>query len=124
MRAQPSSVCGFSCLFGMRLLLLIGCLLFLLPQAARADIWGYVDEQGVAHFSAERVDARYEIFFRGGESFDTSHGVPLAGDTPQPAMLPNAASRLIAIFEISPNYKQVKHHLRLLAVRAGGLSRV
>lgn len=113
MRALPSRVSGFSCLWGMRLLLLIGFLLSFLPQAAHADVWAYIDEKGVAHFSAERVDERYEIFFRGGESFDTSHGVPLAGDTPQPAMPPNAASRLMAFFEISPNYKQVKHHLRV-----------
>ena len=41
---------------------------------ARADVWGYVDEAGVAHFSAERLDERYQLFFRSGETFDTSRG--------------------------------------------------
>ena len=49
------------------------CALWL--PAAHAEIWGYVDAQGMAHFAAERLDARYELFFRGGESFDTDgHG--------------------------------------------------
>ncbi|HEX7889484.1 MAG TPA: lytic transglycosylase domain-containing protein [Ramlibacter sp.] len=76
---------------------------------ARAEVWGYVDERGVAHFSAEKVDERYELFFRGGESFDTGQGVA----TPRSVAVPSAStSKLIAFFEISPSYKQVKHHLR------------
>lgn len=76
---------------------------------ARAEVWGYVDEHGVAHFAAERLDARYELYFRGGESFDTAAGV----GTPRPVHVPSsAASKLIAFFEISPAYKQVQHHLR------------
>jgi hypothetical protein len=94
----------------------LGFLLSFLQQAAYADIWGYLDEKGVAHFAAERVDERYEIFFRGGESFDTSRAVTAAGATPQPAlapgMLPATASRVMAFFEVSPSYKVVKHHLR------------
>ena len=42
---------------------------------ARADIYGYVDERGVAHFAAEKLDQRYELFFRGGQSFDTGSGL-------------------------------------------------
>ena len=30
---------------------------------AKADVWGYVDAKGVAHFSADRLDERYELFF-------------------------------------------------------------
>ncbi|MDB5966465.1 MAG: Lytic transglycosylase, catalytic, partial [Polaromonas sp.] len=51
------------------------------------------------------------LFFRGGESFDTATGVPSAA-TPRPVGVPTAPARLIAFFEISPFYKQVKHHLR------------
>ena len=47
-------------------------LLLAVPAQARAEVWGYVDAQGVAHFSTEKVDERYELFFRGDESFDTS----------------------------------------------------
>lgn len=76
---------------------------------ARAEVWGYVDERGVAHFSAEKLDERYELFFRGGESFDTRQGV----GTPRAVAVPsNSATKLIAYFDISPSYKRVKHHLR------------
>jgi soluble lytic murein transglycosylase-like protein len=76
---------------------------------ACAEVWGYVDEKGVAHFAAEKADERYELFFRGGESFDTEAGAA----TPRAVAVPSAsAAKLIAFFEISPSYKQVKHHLR------------
>jgi soluble lytic murein transglycosylase-like protein len=80
-----------------------------LVSPARAEVWGYVDDKGVAHFAAEKLDERYELFFRGGESFDTSSGIA----TPRAVAVPSgAASKLIAFFEISPRYKQVQHHLR------------
>jgi soluble lytic murein transglycosylase-like protein len=80
-----------------------------LVSPAPAEVWGYVDDKGVAHFAAEKVDERYELFFRGGESFDTTGGIA----TPRQVSVPSgAASKLIAFFEISPRYKQVQHHLR------------
>jgi hypothetical protein len=79
--------------------------------AARAEVWGYVDAGGVAHFAAEKVDERYELFFRGGESFDTAEGLP--DRTPRQVTVPtSSSSRLLAFFDVSPGYKQVKHHLR------------
>lgn len=76
---------------------------------AHAAIWGYVDDHGVAHFAAEQLDERYQLFFRGGESFDTRDGV----QTPRAVGVPTAStSKLLAFFDISPGYKQVKHHLR------------
>ena len=41
-----------------------------------ADVWGYIDAKGVAHFAAERVDERYELFFKGGDSFSTDKSAP------------------------------------------------
>ena len=80
-----------------------------LASPARAEVWGYVDGQGTAHFAAEKVDARYQLYFRGGESFDTSHGLR----TPRAVAVPSAdASKLIAFFEISPVFKQVQRELR------------
>ena len=76
---------------------------------AHAEVWGYVDGKGIAHFAADKVDERYELFFRGGESFDTSRGL---GPTARAVTVPTAAPKLIAFFEISPSYKLVKHHLR------------
>jgi soluble lytic murein transglycosylase-like protein len=77
--------------------------------SARAEIWGYVDDKGVAHFAAEKADERYQLFFRGGESFDTSEGV----QAPQAAPAPSASGRkLLAFFDISPGYQQVRQHLK------------
>ncbi len=88
---------------------LAGALLSLaLASAAHAEVWGFVDDKGVAHFAAEQVDDRYELFFRGGESFDTAHGL----GTPRAVNVPTAPPKLIAFFEISPSYLQIKHHLR------------
>jgi len=76
---------------------------------ARAEVWGYVDEKGVAHFASEKLDERYELFFRGGENFDTQEGVA----TPRAVAVPSrSTSKLLAYFEISPSYRSVKHHLR------------
>lgn len=79
-----------------------------LTAPAQAEVWGYVDAKGVAHFSTEKLDERYELFFRGGESFDTAR----AGKAPRPVAVPTAPAKLIAFFDVSPSYKQVKHHLR------------
>ena len=92
---------------------LMGFLLLFLQQTAFADVWGYIDERGLAHFANERLDDRYEIFYRGGESFDTSKTPKsLATDTPRPVTVPTVPAKLLAFFDVSPNYKVVKHHLR------------
>ena len=106
----------FSSIFGLWPALAIGLLLLFSQQRASAEIWAFVDEQGVAHFAAERVDPRYEIFARDGQSFDTGGGLKAGSDNSEtklmPAMLPGTASKVMAFFEVSPRYKVVKHHLR------------
>ena len=34
---------------------------------SQADIYGYIDDQGVSHFAAEKVDARYQLLARGNQ---------------------------------------------------------
>lgn len=101
-------------------------LLMAAPLAARADLWAWIDERGTAHFAAEKLDERYELFSRGG-TLDT------VGDSPAPAATgrgtalpgqpalstfaalpePSAATpRLVAYVENSPTYRQVQLHLR------------
>ena len=82
---------------------------------AHADVYGYVDEKGVAHFAAEKTDERYQLFYRSGESFDTSRGVATA----RPVAVPTAQPRLLAFFQISPGYKQVRHHIKEAASTHG-----
>jgi soluble lytic murein transglycosylase-like protein len=81
---------------------LLALLTLLWQGAARADVWAYVNEKGVAHFAAERVDERYELYF--------SDQAPQ--DNTRARAVPMAPSRLHAFFEISPDYKAVKHLLR------------
>ena len=60
----------------------------LAPIAQAANIYGYVDEKGVAHFASEPLDARYQLFFKAGQSFDTSAGLP---SYPPPLAPPSTA---------------------------------
>jgi hypothetical protein len=104
---------------GLKSAVLALLVLCLFPLAARADIWGFVDSKGVAHFASERLDERYELFFRGDERFDTSRGVSPVAHTPRAVAVPTAPPKLLAFFEVSPSYKQVKHHLREASNRHG-----
>jgi soluble lytic murein transglycosylase-like protein len=83
-----------------------------LVSAAHADVWGYIDAKGVAHFATERLDDRYELFYRGGQSFDTAVDDSPVPEMPRPVAVPTARPKLLAFFEISPNFKVVKHHMR------------
>jgi Transglycosylase SLT domain/Domain of unknown function (DUF4124) len=95
--------------------------------AAHADVWGYVDAKGVAHFSAEKIDDRYELYYKGGQSFNTQEGLPAtlpaasanatvqahSSSTPQRGTVTSKITpKLLMFFEVSPNFKAVKHHLR------------
>ncbi len=92
--------------------------LFALP--AVADVWGFIDAKGVAHFSTDKLDERYELFFKGGESFSTEKSDKFGavqgkvGGTTYavPAGSAHAPTKLLAYFDISPNYKAVKHLLK------------
>ena len=46
--------------------------LLMLAATAHADIYGYVDKEGNAHFAAEKLDARYRLFMRGNQSFEAA----------------------------------------------------
>ncbi|WP_454763374.1 lytic transglycosylase domain-containing protein [Cupriavidus campinensis] len=54
--------------------------------AAHAELYGYIDEDGVAHFADEKVDERYKLFMKDGGKLDTLAmprvaGVRMAGRT-------------------------------------------
>lgn len=102
---------------GRLLPLLLAFLLSMTQQLAHAaDIFGYIDERGVAHFAPEKLDERYQLFFRGGESFDTANGVsPLGRGARNPGRdgkVRPASQALLALFEASPSYRTAKAALR------------
>ncbi len=43
---------------------LLGLIGLFVQPLAHADVWGFVDEKGVTHFSASQVDGRYTLFLR------------------------------------------------------------
>jgi hypothetical protein len=95
--------------------LLLALLLCMQQGLARAaDIYGYIDSKGVAHFAAEKVDERYQLFVHGGQSFDTAQGIPRLGRGvgKLDGKVPPASQTLLALFEASPNYKTAKAALR------------
>jgi Transglycosylase SLT domain len=112
--------------FRLKSAYLLPVMLFISQQYAHADVWGFIDAKGVAHFAAERVDERYELFFKGGESFDTEKGVASKRSGESAAASPGAVTKspantsanslantkILAYFDVSPNYKAVRHHLR------------
>lgn len=82
--------------------------------AQAADIYGYIDGGGTAHFAAEKLDERYRIFFRGGQSFDTANGVgmPLrSGVVGGDGKVSHASQTLLRLFEASPSFKTAKSAL-------------
>lgn len=102
--------------FGRLRLLAVPFVLLIAQHSAHADLWAYVDPRGVTHFAAEQTDARYELFFRGTQ-FDSTRDAPASDQ--RPAGGQPGAARLLAFFDISPDYKRVRHHLRASASRQG-----
>lgn len=110
LRFFPFPKCGLASCRALLLPALLMALAALHVTPARADIWGYVDGQGIAHYSALQLDERYELFFRGGESFNAGSA---SGSTARRGKaVAGAPSKLLAYFDVSPNYKAVKHLLR------------
>ena len=91
------------------LALVLALLLGAAAAPARADVWGYIDDKGVAHFASEQLDERYEIFFRNAAG---TQGLLPSTPTPRPVAVPAMAPKLLAFFEMSPSYKAVKYHMR------------
>ena len=91
---------------------LLLCLLFCLGMPARADVWAFVDEKGVPHFASERLDDRYELFFRNAETFDTSQDASEPVPAHGPMQVPSTPTKLMEFFQISPTFKLVRQHLR------------
>ncbi len=91
---------------------------------ALADVWGYVDAQGIAHFAPEKLDERYQLFFKTGESFSAGGGVAAPTSPPPKASVQDAdgaraQAKLLAFFDVSPGYKAVKHLIKDASVLHG-----
>ena len=115
-----------------RVAALMGTALLMALHAAPAcaDIWGYVDGEGMPHFAPSRLDERYELFLR-----DTvepyrlmniprraQQGAELSStDSPDAAAsrLGGLSPRMVTFFERSQTYKAVSPLLREASTRHG-----
>ncbi|MBM3362994.1 MAG: lytic transglycosylase domain-containing protein [Betaproteobacteria bacterium] len=107
------------------------CILALLAATTvRAEVWAFVDADGVPRFAGHQVDARYQLFFKGNAAevlaqplaspWRAAGPAPPAADgrvnTSRPtdsvvsavaALTPSVRPRLLGMLERSPSYKRV-----------------
>ena len=62
---------------------IVACLI--LPVHAHADVYGYLDAQGMAHFSTIKLDQRYRLFLRGGDQPFEAADLGIPGKLSKPA---------------------------------------
>jgi soluble lytic murein transglycosylase len=70
------------------------------PVAAGADIYRYVDPDGVVHFSNAPPDGKYEVYLR--EAPKVRPALPLAGSPPMDEWMTNYADRYARAHNLSP----------------------
>ena len=107
---------------GLKPLCFLVLLLLFLNQSARADIWAFVDERGVAHVASEQIDPRYQLFSRGQE-MAASVAAPMPERVlqaqPLPALSGEPSGQVLgvsAFFERTPAYRQVQQQVREAAL--------
>ncbi|MDH4182418.1 MAG: lytic transglycosylase domain-containing protein [Betaproteobacteria bacterium] len=95
------------------LLAALACALACAP-AARADLWGYIDADGKAHFATERLDERYQLFYKGPTNLDAPPPAPVV---PPPA-LPPLEGTAATIFARVTNHPNVQRFAALIETEA------
>lgn len=82
---------------------------------AHADVWVRMDDAGVGHFSSERLDDRYVLYYKApvAKSMDGSG----AGNTAnaavtRPPALKEFSPKLAEFFETSPRYRKIQPLLK------------
>jgi hypothetical protein len=99
-----------------RALLSLLCLaVWAMAGSASAEIWGYIDDKGVGHFSATKVDDRYELFSKE----TTVRPEPVEGQptdfdklSPNGIAVSTLSPKLAKFFESSTTLKNVRPHLQ------------
>ncbi len=102
----------------------VALLLIAVSSASRADIYGYVDAQGVSHFSAEKLDANYKLWSKstlgsvGLEPADRQNG-------PQPARFtqhPNLKKYEPLLQQASRDFSVELHLLKAVMAAESGFN--
>jgi hypothetical protein len=80
----------------------------------QADVWGYIDQSGVVHLSNERIDERYEIYFKSDQDIDSRNlGASILVSAPSTSL----NRRLLNFFQVSSQFKAVKPMIREVAAK-------
>jgi len=72
-----------------------------------ADVWVWVDTDGVAHFAPERVDARYELFYKSPNLAKAGATATKEEAPARPADLKDFKPKLANYFANSPHFRQI-----------------
>jgi Transglycosylase SLT domain len=94
------------CLFKIAVFLLV-VIAPMMANSVHAAVWGYVDDKGQVHLANERIDDRYELFFK--------PGVQAADDKlelQRDVAVPRGRQRLFTYFEMSADFKAIKPLMR------------
>jgi soluble lytic murein transglycosylase-like protein len=89
--------------------------------SAHADIWGYIDDKGMGHFSATKLDERYELFSKETTAYPNLSIRPELVERLSPPqdfdkLSPNGASHSLAkFFESSQTLKAVRPQMQTAA---------
>ncbi len=84
-----------------------------LPVAAQGAVWGYIDEHGTPHLATEKLDERYQLFFKGKTA-----GEIAADAAARAAPQPDEAFVRTPIFRRVEAHPNVKKYEPLLAHHA------
>lgn len=82
-------------------------------MTARAAVWGYLDENGKAHIASEKLDERYQLFFKG-----KTEGEIAADAAAKAAPPPNEDFVRTPIFRRIENHPNVKRYEPLIVRHA------
>ena len=83
--------------------LLLSLAAMLAAGAAHADIFGYIDAEGTAHFSTVKLDERYQLFVRGDQEFNSAQ---FGNAAPSAVLVPRNRSPLFQYLVQHPNLKK------------------
>ena len=77
-----------------------------LTQPSSAEVWGYVDADGTAHVATEKLDERYQLFFKGNTNADVK------------ASAAGKSSADLAAFRATRIYKRMVDHPNIARYQA------
>lgn len=106
--------------------LLLSVYIFM-PTPVRADVWGYIDQDGKVHLADTQLDERYELFAKSPvpaqdikakkPQLTVEPDTSPKADYARSVAVPASQRKLFSYFEVSPDFKAIKPLLRDAAHR-------